>query len=133
MLKVNLITLSDYASVSREGKLSIDGIFDKLNVTKFPTTLVRAFFVATVSGDSFTEYKLDLSFKKGVKELASFNLNSMTGENGRNNLVVELVGLPIQEEGEYKFSLSYEKKELGVTILEAVSANQNQEEGKLPN
>lgn len=133
MLKVNLVTLSDYASVTREGKLSIDGIFDKLNVTNFPTTLVKAFFVATVTGDSFTEYKLDLSFKKGTKELANFNLNSVTGENGRNNLIVELVGLPIQEEGEYKFILLHNKKELGSAILDVVLANANQGGAKLPN
>jgi hypothetical protein len=132
MLKVNLITLSDYASVSREGKLNIDGIFDKLNVVTFPTTLARAFFVATVSGETFTEYKLDLSFKKGAKEIATFNLNSTTGENGKNNLIVELVGLPIEEEGEYKFSLNHNKKELGTTILEVVPAG-NQTERKLPN
>lgn len=124
MLKVNLITLSDYASVSREGKLSIDGIFDKLNVVTFPTTLIRAFFVATVSGETFTEYKLDLSFKKGSKEIASFNLNSTTGENGKNNLIVELAGLPIGSEGEYKFSLMHNKKELGAAILDVVPADQ---------
>jgi len=132
MLKVNLITLSDYASISREGKLSIDGIFDKLNVTKFPTSLVRAFFVATISGEALTEYKLDLNFKKGSKSLASFNLNSMTGENGRNNMVVELVGLPIQEEGEYKFSLMHNKKELGSVSLEAILKD-NQTAERLPN
>lgn len=132
MLKVNLITLSDYASVSREGKLSIDGIFDKLNVSSFPTTLVRAFFVATVSGETFTQYKLDLSFKKGNKEIASFNLDSTTGENGKNNLIVELAGLPIEGEGEYKFSLAHNKKELGAAALEVVSV-ENKEERKLVN
>lgn len=132
MLKVNLITLSDYASVSREGKLSIDGIFDKLNVATFPTTIVRAFFVATVSGETFTEYKLDLSFKKGSKEIASFNLNSTTGENGKNNLIVELAGLPVESVGEYKLSLIHNKKELGNAILEVVST-ENQKEMRLPN
>lgn len=132
MLRVNLITLSDYASISREGKLSINGIFDKLNVTKFPTTLVRAYFVATISGDSLTEYKLDLNFKKGSKNIATFNLASMTGENGRNNMVVELVGLPIQEEGEYKFTLTHGKKELGSTTLEAIQ-KEGQVAEKLPN
>lgn len=132
MLKVNLITLSDYATVSQEGKLTIAGIFDKLNVANFPTTLVRAFFVATVSGDAFKEYKLDLSFKKGAKQIATFALNSSTGENGRNNLVVELVGLPIETEGEYKFSLSHEKKELGSAILEAITVD-NQPKINLPN
>lgn len=125
MVKVNLITLSDYASVSREGKLSIDGIFDKLNVTTFPTTLVRAFFVATVNGDAFTEYKLDLNFKKGSKQIASFNLISNTGENGRNNLVVELVGLPIESEGKYEFTLVHNKKELGTAFLEAITVENN--------
>jgi hypothetical protein len=132
MIKVNLITLSDYASISREGKLSINGIFDKLNVSKFPTSLVRAFFVATISGDVLTEYKLELNFKKGTKNLATFNLNSMTGENGRNNMVVELVGLPIQEEGEYKFTLTHNKKELGSTGLEAM-LKEGQPVDKLPN
>jgi hypothetical protein len=126
MVKVNLITLSDYASVSREGKLSIDGIFDKLNVTTFPTTLVRAFFVATVNGDAFTEYKLDLNFKKGNKQIASFKLVSSTGENGRNNLVVELVGLPIESEGKYEFALVHNKKELGSAFLEAIVVDNNQ-------
>ena len=115
-----------------KGKLSINGIFDKLNVTKFPTSLVRAFFVATIAGDALTEYKLDLNFKKGSKNLATFNLNSMTGENGRNNMVVELVGLPIQEEGDYKFSLTHGKKELGSTSLEAIQ-KEGQPAEKLPN
>ena len=132
MIKVNLITLSDYATVSREGKLSIDGIFDKLNVTTFPTTLIRAFFVATVTGDAFTEYKLDLNFKKGSKQIASFNLVSSTGENGRNNLVVELVGLPIEEEGKYEFALTHNKKELGSATLEAITVD-NSQNIKLPN
>lgn len=132
MIKVKLITLSDYASISREGKLSINGIFDKLNVTKFPTNLARAFFVATVTGDPLTEYKLNLNFKKATKQLATFNINSMTGENGRNNLVIELVGLPIESEGEYKFSLTHEKKEIGFATLEALQKD-NQEAAKLPN
>jgi hypothetical protein len=120
MLKVNLITLSDYASVSGEGKLTIAGIFDKLNVGKFPTSIVKAFFVATLSGDAFTQYNLDLEFKKDNKKIASFSLNSTTGENGRNNMVVEMVGLPIESEGDYYFILRHEKKELGKLMLEAI-------------
>ncbi len=126
------MTLSDYASVSQEGKLTIAGIFDKLNVVKFPTSIVKAYFVATISGDAFTEYKLDLSFKRGKNQLASFSLSSMTGENGRNNMVVEMVGLPIEEAGEYNFVLSHNKKELGKVMLEAVLA-ENKTEEKLAN
>ena len=132
MLEVRLITLSDYATVSKEGKLTIAGIFDRLNVTKFPTSIVRAFFVATISGSPFTEYKLDLEVKKGAKQVASFQLNSVTGDNGRNNLVVEMVGIPFKEEGEYNFILSHDKKELGRTSLDAVYS-ESQTEIKMPN
>jgi len=132
MLEVKLITLSDYATVSKEGKLTIAGIFDKLTVTKFPTTLIRAFFVATISGDAFKEYKLDLEVKKGTKQLASFQLNSVTGDNGRNNLVVEMNGVPIKDDGEYHFILSHKKKEIGRATLDAVYL-ESQTKTKMPN
>ena len=133
MLKINLITLSDYASVSGEGKLTIAGIFDKLNVTTFPTSIVKAFFVSTINGEAFTQYNLDLDFKKDNKQIASFTLNSTTGENGRNNLVVEMVGLPIETEGKYYFILRHEKKELGKIMLEAVLAQKPENNGKVIN
>jgi hypothetical protein len=133
MLKVNLLTLSDYASVSQEGKLTIAGIFDKLNVGTFPTSIIKAFFVATINGDAFTQYNLDLDFTKDKKQIASFALSSTTGENGRNNLVVEMVGLPIETEGEYYFILRHEKKELGRTMLEAVTAQSQKKNEKVVN
>jgi hypothetical protein len=133
MLKVNLLTLSDYATVSGEGKLTIAGIFDKLNVGTFPTSIVKAFFVATLNGEAFTQYNLDLDFKKDKKQIASFALNSTTGENGRNNLVVEMVGLPIETEGEYYFILRNEKKELGRIMLEAVQTQSQEIKEKIIN
>lgn len=131
-LKVNLITLSDYSTISKEGKLSIDGIFDRLNVAKFPTSLIRAFFVATVSGEPFTEYKLSLEVKKGTKQIASFPLNNMTGDNGRNNLVVELIGIPFETEGKYDFILNNDGEELARTSLDAVPV-ESKAELKMPN
>lgn len=38
-LHTEIITLCDYALISREGKLSISGIFDELRVQKFPEVL----------------------------------------------------------------------------------------------
>ncbi len=62
-LKTEIIALCDYANVSREGKLNINGIFDELRVQKFPGGIARAFFVATVSGTPSPPYKLTLKIE----------------------------------------------------------------------
>ncbi|MBI2031657.1 MAG: hypothetical protein HYT08_03515 [Candidatus Levybacteria bacterium] len=119
-LKTEIIALCDYASVSREGKLSINGIFDEIRVQQFPGGLSRAFFVATVNGAPVTKYKLNLKIEpsKGLAgEQSSFNLDTFTGPNGKNNLIVELAGLGFKEEGHYKFILSEGDKEIDSTVL----------------
>ena len=64
-LKAEIIALCDYASVSREGKLSINGIFDELKLRNFGG-IARAFLVATINGTPSTQYKLNLKLKVKV-------------------------------------------------------------------
>ena len=68
-LHTEIITLCDYALISREGKLSINGIFDELRVQKFPGGIARAFFVATLRGKPDTSYQLKISTENGKKVL----------------------------------------------------------------
>ena len=112
-LKTEIIALCDYASISQEGKLSINGIFDELRVQQFPGGLARAFFVATISGTPSTSHKLTLKIEPSegfAGEKNSFDLDAMTGPNGRANMVVELAGLRFKTEGDFRFILSEEKK-----------------------
>lgn len=120
LLKTEIIVLCDYASISREGKLSINGIFDELRVQNFPGGLARAFFVATVSGTPSTSYKLTLKIEPSegfAGEQSSFNLDTPTGPNGRANMVVELAGLGFKEEGDYEFVLSEGNRRVGAVSL----------------
>ncbi len=136
-LKTEIIALCDYASISREGKLNINGIFDELRVQQFPGGIHRAFFVATVSGVPSTSYKLTLKIEpsKGFAgKQSSFNLDTSTGPNGKNNLIVELTGLGFKEEGEYRFILNEEKQEVGSTLLKVIDQNKySLNDIKLPN
>ncbi len=121
-LHTEIIALCDYASISREGKLSINGIFDEIRVQKFPGGLARAFLVATISGTPDTAYKLNLKIEtknnKNVNpSLGNTILETVTGPNGRNNLVIELNGLPFEEEGDYVFKLYEGNHEVGSTLL----------------
>ncbi|OGH39135.1 MAG: hypothetical protein A3B44_01785 [Candidatus Levybacteria bacterium RIFCSPLOWO2_01_FULL_38_21] len=135
-LKTEIIALCDYANVSREGKLSINGIFDELRVQQFPGGIARAFFIATVSGTPSTSYKLTLKIEpsKGlVNQPNEFTLGAFTAPNGKNNLIVELINLGFKEKGDYRFILYEGKQEIGSTLLKVMRQQQEHNDIKLPN
>jgi hypothetical protein len=137
-LKTEIIALCDYASVSREGKLSINGIFDELRVQKFPGGMARAFLVATINGEPNTQYSLDLKAESenGNKTpLKNLTINALTSANGKNNLIVELINLGFEKEGGYLFKIYNGKQEVGSTLLRVQQAQGKTtvNEGKLPN
>ena len=134
-LHTEIITLCDYAIISREGKLSINGIFDELRVQKFPGGISRAFFVATLRGKADTTYNLKISTETGKKVLNSINLDIRTSLNGKNNIILELVNLGFEKEGEYKFTIYNNDEEVGSTQLKVMSVEQQGQEVKykLPN
>lgn len=134
-LHTEIITLCDYALISREGKLSINGIFDELRVQKFPGGISRAFFVATLRGKADTTYNLKISTETGKKVLNSINLDIRTSLNGKNNIILELVNLGFEKEGEYKFTIYNNDEEVGSTQLKVMSVEQQGQEVKykLPN
>jgi hypothetical protein len=134
-LHTEIITLCDYALISREGKLSINGIFDELRVQQFPGGIARAFFVATLRGKADTAYTLKISTETGKKVLNTLNLDIRTSLNGKNNIILELVNLGFEKEGEYKFAIYNGSEEVGSTQLKVMATEQQQQEVKykLPN
>src|SRR5690348_10787814 len=123
-LHTEIITLCDYALISREGKLSINGIFDELRVQKFPGGIARAFFVATLRGKPDTSYNLKITTESGKKVLNTLNLDVRTSLNGKNNIILELVNLGFEKEGDYKFTIYYDKDEVGSTQLKVMGVEQ---------
>jgi hypothetical protein len=137
-LKTEIIALCDYANVSREGKLNINGIFDELRIQKFPGGVARAFLVATVNGAPDVRYNLTLKVegKNGGKTpLKDLNLNAMTSPNGKSNLLIELVNLGFEKEGDYRFKIYNEGREIGSTLLKVFQqqGKYNIKDIKLPN
>ena len=134
-LHTEIITLCDYALISREGKLSINGIFDELRVQKFPGGIARAFFVATLRGKADTAYQLKINTESKGKVINSLNLDIRTSLNGKNNIILELVNMGFEKEGEYKFVIYHNDDEVGSTQLKVMSAEQPTQEVKykLPN
>jgi hypothetical protein len=137
-LKTEIIALCDYASVSREGKLSINGIFDELRVQKFPGGIARAFLVATINGMPNTQHSLTLKVESksgGKNPLKDLTLNAMTSPNGKNNLMIELINLGFEKEGDYYFKIYDGRQEVGSTLLKVLprELKYNLNDVKLPN
>jgi hypothetical protein len=104
-------------------------------VQKFPGGIARAFFVATLRGDADKAYTLTISTESGKKVLNTLNLDVRTSLNGKNNIILELVNLGFEKEGDYKFVIKQGDSEVGSTQLKVMAAEQPSEgiKYKLPN
>ncbi|HKC14595.1 MAG TPA: hypothetical protein VKC89_01360 [Patescibacteria group bacterium] len=133
-LKTELMLLCDYAIIARDGKLSINGIFDEVRLQKLPGGLARAFFVATIQGQPRTSYKLELKFQyKDQNIMPPHNINTVeTGSNGKNNIVVELMGVTFPKEGDYELKIYHGDDVIGTTTLKAIQV-QEPKVFKMPN
>jgi hypothetical protein len=137
-LKTEIIALCDYASVSREGKLSVNGIFDELRIQKFPGGIARAFLVTTINGAPNTQYSLTLKVEGGSggkSPLKDLTLGAMTSSNGKSNLMIELINLGFEKEGDYQFKIYNGDQEVGSTLLKVFPKLEkyNISDVKLPN
>jgi hypothetical protein len=132
-LQTELMVLCDYASVSREGKLSINGIFDELRSVK-PPIVMNGFLVATVSGTPNSTYSVSLKAETGSKKeniLRPMEMNFTTGPNGRHNMLIQ-IHAQLPHPGEYKFRLYHENKTIGERTIKAVNISED-ERGAMPN
>lgn len=129
------MTFCDYAMVSQENKLSIIGIFDEVRVTQLPGGLASAAVVAIVTGNPDTSYQLTIRGDKGDKNIFKpLEINFRTGISGSSNITINLNNLGFPEEGEYRFVLQHEKKEIGHAAIKVITAPQNKPiKYKLPN
>ena len=135
-LKTELMVICDYANVSREGKLNINGIFDEIWVQSFPGGIARAFLVATINGTPNTNYSLNLRVKnptKGKNPIDNFALETMTGANGKNNMIVELINLGFENSGDYEVELYQDKKVIGSKTLKVGEVGKKEEKFRIVN
>lgn len=135
-LKTEIIALADYASISQENKLSINGIFDELRLTKFPGGIPRAFLVATIHGEPAQSYKLsirceDIRTSKNV--LNPLDMEVFISPSGKSNIIAELVNMGFEKEGSYRFVIYNGKEEVGSTQLKVFYVGQHGQQFSKPN
>jgi uncharacterized protein YfaP (DUF2135 family) len=116
-IRLEILALCNYASFSKDGKLNINGIFDEIYANKFPSSLLRAFLVLTLSDikpGKTTHLDIDISDPQG-KSTFNNKIVLKAGRNGKGNFNAELIGMPLPKKGVYKISVKHKGNELGFT------------------
>ncbi len=114
MVQIALALLADSANVSREGKLNILGIFDRISTQSLPAAHPQMQLVITLEadrGDADKEHKLaiELIDADGAKLLSmagdlKFGLPP-PGEQVRMNHIIQLNNLRFDHFGSYEFNI----------------------------
>lgn len=124
--RLNYIHLCDEVSFSQEGKLSIIGIFDVINVINIPGSLIKAYLVCnfTVINNDLKEAKINISVnnKKNKEEVVKIPelkvpipAQDKIIPNRQRVLGVslQLVNIPFKETGEYNISVVVNGENVG--------------------
>lgn len=124
-----LFVLSDYATTSKDGKLSIMGIFDRIFVKTLPVHYPRFFVVLVLKGEPSASHQLSLEFNSssGKKILENKQINITFAGNGKANIITDITNLHIGEIGEHQFTVNLDDKPIASTSLHInqLEANQN--------
>jgi len=114
-MNVKFALIADYASISREGKLSVSGIFDTINPPVLPFPL-PIFYVVV----SFEAGAAEYNTKKNVEiVLSDEDGNSLMklpnelkigrpqrgGDMVTANQIAAIAGFPFKKEGTYQFAI----------------------------
>jgi hypothetical protein len=132
LMKLDYLTLCDYATVSKENKLSVIGIFDQLLVDKIPVNHPSMYIVGILSGEIDSNYSVVVEIKdpSGKQLFVSSSLENTFGTNGRSNLLISLNSFPIPTSGRYSITVETKGLVLGETNFDVYRAKREQSVGK---
>ena len=109
-----LALLADYANVTKEGKLNLLGLFDRINAPNLPWThpqmqLVLSLEATPAEWDSSKNVEIKLLDADGKPKLTiGSDLKVPRGQSGRNvivNSIIAINNLRFDTEGDYAFHI----------------------------
>lgn len=130
--KLNFMHLCDDAIFSQDGKLSLIGIFEVINVATIPGSLLKAFLVFNLSvlNKALNKVELDITIKRSGTGKEVLKLPTLTAAIAKNaggipkiGVTLQLTNVIFQETGKYLVEVKAEKQlagtlEFDVKLLE---------------
>ena len=120
-MQITYFGTCDLASITREGKLNLLGIFRQIFVRQLPTKFLKFTIVAIISDSENNQHQLQLKITSpDKKDLLSQNINLKINQSGTANMFFEVINLPIHRTGKHLIQLSTNNHPLSQTTLEVV-------------
>lgn len=124
--KLNFIHLCDEAIFSQDGKLSLIGIFEVVNVATLPGSLLKAFLVFNLNVLDKTLNIVDMEIsiknvKSGKEVMKTPMLKSplnLTGDEAKMGVTLQLANITFSEEGRHVIELTVNKEKAGSLFFE---------------
>lgn len=113
-MEVALALLADYANVTKEGKLNLLGLFDRINASNLPwihpqMQLVLSLEATPAEWDSSKKFEIKLLDADGNTKLTiGSDLKVPRGQSGRNVLISSIIAinnLRFDTAGDYAFHI----------------------------
>jgi hypothetical protein len=130
-MNVTFFGICDLASITREGKLNIMGIFKQIFVQQLPTRYLKFTVVGVLDGEPGKELKISLSVvdPTGERVLPEQQMQVKVGEGGGANLMFQVANLPINNTGDHLIVLKENGKQIAETKFGVVKAEPRQPVG----
>lgn len=103
------------------GKKNLIGIFNRINVMKFPTTRPMSVYIKLTDADGY--YEFDVRFvqvKTGEVLAGAKGELKATDRLASTDLCIQFPPLPMPEEGRYEFQVLANSIFLGSTFIDAI-------------
>lgn len=109
-MKTSLKAICDYAFLAQGGKLSIIGIFENVNVQQLPSVHPSMCFVLSLEDGKpgqLVEYSFNIEDPDGqiVVDKSNAKAKAEIGANGKLNLILSVIGVPIKKSGMHKVNI----------------------------
>ena len=124
--KLNFIHLCDDAIFSQDGKLSLIGIFEVINVVTLPGSLLKAYLVfnLNVLDEALKEVYIDISIKNVNSGKEVMNISNLktpikkVGDEIKLGVTLQLVNITFIEESKHLIELRINKEVVGKLFFE---------------
>lgn len=122
LLKTKIFVICDYASMDREGKLSLNGIFDEMFVDKMPAYFLRFYIAATIAGESEKTYDIQITVLGPDNKVVNHQEDTIQiGIGGVTHLITDIHNFPVEQIGKYTIKLATnDKKVIGKTTFNVI-------------
>jgi len=122
LLKTKIFVICDHASMDREGKLNLNGIFDEMFVDKMPAYFLRFYIGATITGEPEKTYDIQITIFGPDNKVVNHQEDTIQiGTGGVSHLITDIHNFPVEQIGKYTIKLATnDKKIIGKTTFKVI-------------